>query len=207
MYQTAVRTLSTIALAALAWGASAAPALASPFSYQFASTIAASASILPAGLSVGDSAVITVVLGNGGTSTISQTWTAANLQSVTFNFNNGGLLTTLSSPFSGGLFSASGNFVTNGTGALTSVMTNWGDITITTDYTTNGATPVFWFVNGLNNVYSDIAGHAVNINNVGDMLTAANWRLAPAAVPEPSSLLLLGAGSLGLGALIRRRRA
>ena len=124
MYQTAVRTLSTIALAALAWGASATPALASPFSYQFASTIAASASILPAGLSVGDSAVITVVLDNGGTSTISQTWTAANLQSVTFNFNNGGLLTTFFSPFGGGLSSDIGDFVTDATGTLLSVMTN-----------------------------------------------------------------------------------
>ena len=105
MYQTAVRTLSTIALAALAWGASATPALASPFSYQFASTISGFSSM--PGLTAGQSAIITVVLDNGGTSTISQTWTAAQLQSVTWNFNNGGLLTTFSSPFGGGLLSSS----------------------------------------------------------------------------------------------------
>ncbi len=43
---------------------------------------------------VGDTAVITYQLDNGGSSLLSQTWNATDIVSVTFNFGNGAHVTT-----------------------------------------------------------------------------------------------------------------
>ncbi len=38
-------------------------------------------------------------------------------------------------PFNSGLIASSGSFATNGSGVLTSVMTNWQDTSVGTDFT------------------------------------------------------------------------
>jgi hypothetical protein len=68
------------------------------FQFQFEDTI--SATDIP-GLAVGQSASITVGLDNSGTSILSQTWTASDLTSLTFDFNNGGYVITFYDTFDG----------------------------------------------------------------------------------------------------------
>lgn len=156
---------------------------AAVFSFQYTDTISSASMV---GLSVGDPIKITVSLDNGGITKTSQTWTAANLKSVTFNFNNGTLLTTFNAPFGGSIDTTNGNFVTDASGTLTSVMVNWNDSAVGTDFTTNGVAPSWWYLFGANSMYGD-GINTENLTNVSNMLNPASWLSVtiPAAVPAP----------------------
>jgi len=65
---------------------SAIPAHAAIFTATYTGTVSG-ASV--DNVTVGDTAVITYQLDNGGTSLLGQTWTASNIVTVTFNFGNG----------------------------------------------------------------------------------------------------------------------
>ena len=165
-------------------------AQAVPFSFEYIDTIS---NTDIAGLSAGQAAQITVTLDNGGLTNLSQTWTASNLQSVTWDFNSGGFVTTFSAPFDGGLVFTTGDFETDAGGTLTSVMSSWTDSTVTANFTTTGSGTNFaWFLNGANAVYFE-SNSFVELTNVQSMLGPANW--SPVSeIPEPSTMLLLGSG-------------
>ena len=186
-----------LAAGVLALASAAGPAYATPFSFYYNDTVSYSSI---SGINTGDAAKITVTLDNGGASLDSQTWTAANLQSVAFNFANGTLLTTFLTPFNGGLYTV-GNFVTNASGQLTSVLSDWETGNPGTDYTTNGNAPGGWFLNGANApVYFDNAFNKVDLNNVDSVLQASSWQAGqnPVSVPEPDTLWLILPGLAGL---------
>jgi hypothetical protein len=160
------------------------------------------------GLVAGQSATITVGLDNGVAGDVSQTWTAGDLTSVTFDFNNGGLVTTFDSPWGGHLGSGAGNFTTNGSGTLTGVMSSWWDFGVGSDYTSSGipVTPVGWSLNGHNGVFSADGRGSVSLTKVSGLISAANWNKV-AAVPEPSIIALFGLGLVGIGFARRRRQS
>jgi len=187
---------------------SASLAHAVPISYVFSETISSTFG-LP-GLSAGQMVDITVTLDNGGLNDISQTWTATDLESLTFDFNGGALVTTFNSPFDAGLDSSVGNFETNGAGMLTSVMSSWFDYPVNADFVTTGAGTRFeWFLNGGNAVYWEDTPTlgAVELNNVNTMLDPANWSKVSEQVPEPTTLALLSLGLVGLGFTRGRRKS
>ena len=184
-------------------------ASAVPFSYRFESTISTAPLSLPA--AVGDPASITVTLDNGGTSDLSQVWTAADLQSVTFDINNGAATVSFFSPFDGGLLGADGNFATDAAGNLISAPSNWQDRNVTADLTASFAfiAELRWFINGANPVLSDNAfgfpsSLQLVLTDAQAMLDPANWtRVTATAISLPPTLLLLLVG-LGGVALLRR---
>jgi len=173
------------------------PAHANLFKFEFNSTLISNpANPLPTGLAVGQSAKITVALDNGGASNISQTWSAANLQSVTFDFNNGAVLTTFTYPFWLGVQTAAqvpNSFITNALGNLTSVLTYWGSNgSVGVDFTTNDATaPFAWILNGGNGVYYTGVNQVASIANVGLLLSPAAWTPVVTPVPEPAAIWLI----------------
>jgi len=159
---------------------------------------------------VGDTAVITYQLDNGGTSLFNQTWNASDIVTVTFNFGNGAHVTTFNPNGGDGLSVSTGSFVTNASGQLTAVPSNWYDDTNVNVVSTNSTqTPNAWFVNGINGVYyTNDFSKLVSLTNVSGNIVAANWTIQPAqtqTTPEPGTLLgLLAVGSLG--ALARKRQ-
>ncbi|CCI30101.1 exported hypothetical protein [Microcystis aeruginosa PCC 9809] len=103
---------------------------------------------------VGDTAVITYQLDNGGTSLFNQTWNASDIVTVTFNFGNGAHVTTFNPNGGDGLSVSTGSFVTNASGQLTAVPSEWYDYTNVNVVSTNSTqTPIGWYVNGGNGVY------------------------------------------------------
>jgi hypothetical protein len=192
---------------------SASPAHAAIFTATYTGTVAAPTSFpLVDNVNVGDTAVITYQLDNGGTSLFNQTWNDSNIVSVTFNFGNGAHVTTFNPNGGNGLSSSTGSFVTNASGTLTAVPSEWYDDTNVNVVSTNSTqTPTEWFVNGFNSVYitgSGINRKSVRLTNVSGNIVAANWTIQPAqtqTTPEPGTLLgLLAVGSLGL--LARKRQ-
>ena len=189
---------------------SAIPAHAAIFTATYTDTVA-SPGFLPLvdNVNVGDTAVITYQLDNGGTSLLGQTWTASNIVTVTFNFGNGSHVTTFNPNGGDGLDFSVGSFVTNASGQLTAVPSNWRDSSNLNVVSTNSTqTPRSWYVNGNNGVYYTFPINMVGLTNVSGNIVAANWTIQPAqtqTTPEPGTLLgLLAVGSLG--ALARKRQ-
>lgn len=192
---------------------SAIPAHAAIFTATYTGTVAApTSSPLVDNVNVGDTAVITYQLDNGGTSLLNQTWTASNIVSVTFNFGNGNHVTTFNPNGGDGLDSTIGSFVTNASGQLTAVPSDWSDLSNVNVVSTNSTqTPTEWYVNGQNAVYFTVSGSngkSVRLTNVSGNIVAANWTIQGTqtqTTPEPGTLLgLLAVGSLGV--LARKRQ-
>ncbi len=180
----------------------AVPAQAAIFNFTYTDTVSGNDGV--DNVSVGDTAVITYELDNGGTSLLNQTWTASDLVSVTFDFGNGAHTTT----FDGTLETDTGSFTTDGAGQLTAVPIFWNDsFSVNVISTNSSQTPTAWFVNGGNNVYGTDGGN-VNLANVSGNIVASNWTVEAAEVPstpEPGTILgLLAVGSIT--ALTRKRK-
>jgi hypothetical protein len=185
------------------------PAHAAIFTATYTDTVSAAT---VDNVTVGDTAVITFQLDNGGSSLFNQTWTATDIVSVTFNFGNGAHVTTFDPNGVGGngLNVAVGSFVTDASGTLTAVPSDWLDVSSVNVVSTNSTqTPNAWYVNGINAVYyTNNFSKEVRLTNVAGNIVAANWTIQGTqtqTTPEPGTLLgLLAVGSVGLFACKRQ---
>lgn len=190
-------------------------AIAAPFTVTYLDTIAATSSSPP--YNTNEAHTITILLDNGGTSAASQTWTSADIISITFNMNDApNTITTIFSPVV--LTTDVGSFVTDAAGVLTAVPSNWSDFiafgtpassTILSTNDTNLPVSGF-FINGLNAVYAS-ASNTASMNNVANNIVAANWSnpaaIAPSTIPTLSqwAMILLSLMLLVIGLLKTRR--
>jgi len=169
--------LTGAALCGLAVGAAAAP-----FSVKYVDTV--SASTPPAGIINGQQVTVEFILDNGGSSTASQTWSAANLKLVCFTFNDAQdksvAIDYSSSPLvAGPSVVTAGSFTTNGAGQLQSGIIDWEDFRdpIPNPHVTNlaGVTNVFdWFIDHFNHVIAFNTGQ-LGFTNVTNDDQVTNW--------------------------------
>ena len=169
--------LTGAALCALAVGA-----VAAPFSVKHVDTV--SGASLPAGIISGQQFTVEFILDNGGSSTASQTWSAANLKLVCFTFNNAQdksvSIDYSSTPLTAGSTVVTiGSFTTNGAGQLQPGVIDWEDDRdpIPNPHVTNlaGVTDVnAWFIDHLNSVL-DVNTGQVGFTNVASDDQVTNW--------------------------------
>jgi PEP-CTERM motif len=206
-YDKKINTLGQLLIPAVAISVlSAIPAQAAIFNATFTSTADNSQYGNPYvdNVNAGDLFKVIIALDNGGSSLLNQTWTAANIVNVTFDFGNGAHTTVFNPNGGNGLNGSTGNFTTDATGQLTAVPLDWGDFSQVNVVSTNSSqTPTSWYLNQYNDLYfTNNDSFSVGIPNPGDNLVAANWTITAAppvtSVPEPGTILgLLTVGSLG----------
>jgi hypothetical protein len=205
-----VRTLTVLAGFALAVASSLTPVAvhASPITLSYSSTTqsvcCAANNYSP--FVLGEAFTIELVVDNGGTSTINQTWDETDFVSISASTAGGytyssTAITASTSSFQTG---ASGNVIAVG---------NWeGSSGFSVAVTTSefGATTGGWFINGFNDVlYSNGSSTALSevSTNGGEPngnQNPASW--SAAAVPEPGTFVLLGLGLAGIGFTRQSRR-
>ncbi|WP_040481880.1 putative Ig domain-containing protein [Luminiphilus syltensis] len=172
--------------------------LAAPFTTTYTSTILGSESVGP--FNQGEQFTISIVLDNGGTTAISQTWTPAEVVAISFIMNDApNVITTVYSPV---VFSNSptGSFVTDAGGVLTALPelqdVDPGGLAVpgfsTVASTNDPATPGAFFINGDNPVYYNLDGDRAGMTNAANNVLAANWSRPAAPVAAPTTQTING---------------
>ena len=201
-------------------------AIAAPFATSYTGTIAGG-STLP-GIISGEPYTVTVVVDNGGATSATQAWGAANLRCVIFRMNTAANVTYAQDLLaSAGTMTVGGSIATDGAGALT---TNFTSVVSNTPpaatYTATGITlvdPVNWFLNNINNVFYDtVFARSFGDAAGGTQMAIGNWTNPapaggvcaaalgpPAQIPTLSQwgmVILSGLLALGTIVMLRRRR-
>jgi hypothetical protein len=154
-------------------------ASADPYTLTFTSTVTDSGS-LPAGVNVGDSFEMFVVVDNGGSTEINQTWGYADILSVDFSINGG----SYTANFPGATFipfDTVGDIQTDGAGMVTSSVTEWGAETHAGNLDSNGNELDEWIIIGLNPIVITVAGF--EIDAAGATTTANLWAVSAFVMP------------------------
>jgi hypothetical protein len=165
---------------------------ASVYDFTFTSTITSAGNPL---IAIGDTFTINLLLDNGGSTLVSQTWSGANAISG-FTIDAGAYHASYSTLYPGW------SFQTNASGALT----------VTNFYGTDGTS------NNQDNFGSWVGDAVFGSPNFFDFFqnqytfyadypqTIADWTVTAAATPLPAALPLFASGLAGLGLLGWRRK-
>ena len=174
---------------------------AAPFTVSWDGTISQVDEAGSTGVSVGDPFTFTLTLDNGGTTALSQTWDGGDFVSAGISVNAGAFVDT-SFDLVGGMYSASGVFATNALGELTSKGT-WWHATLPPE--ANGK---LWTSYGESQLFASWSPDTVLPSNVSYSYffssastyssPASDWNHSWATIPEPSSLALVGLGTIAL---------
>ncbi len=163
-------------------------------------------------VSTGDLFSVVLALDNGNSSLFSQTWSAADILTVTFDFGSGNHTTVFDPNGGNGLSTSAGNFTTDALGDLIQVPSSWTDTSLVNVISTNSSqTPDSWFLNTWNDKYftfTDSFSFSVGIPVDIDNTLLANWDISAAAVSVPTPpivLLLITAGMVGWLSKLRQK--
>lgn len=179
---------------------------ASPYSLVYSDTVSYVFDAEASNVEAGDTAVITIVVDNGGESLLEQNWGAEHLVSLAFNFGDGKLVTSFS--YTSGVADQDGVFSTDGWGDVRGIPNEWKDLFSTSATSNSTASEFSWFINGFNSPYIDGNG-VIDLENAGDYvpgMDASLWTISATPIPEPSTYAAFAGLAVMGAALFRRRR-
>lgn len=190
-----ILTHAARALLFCALGFTAANVGAVPVQMTAVTTLNDSQTDIP-GTTMGDTLTISVIVDNGGTSLLSQSWTVLNIVSGRVDVG------TYAAFYTSSFFAGSG-FTTDAAGLLTTAVFAdlVGDVSDTFGTSAVGA------------LFNDaVRDTQERLTRFGDDVDQPNrnlslWSAAFVSVPEPGTLVLLGAGLIGLCMARRSRNA
>lgn len=168
-------------------------AYASPFMLVYTGTVTSASNV--GGLAaVGDAVTVQVIVDNGGSSTLSQTWAVSNTVSAIFSAGS------YQANFTADWFPIGSGFTTDALGGL--ILAGW--------YGTEQATGS----DNFGSTGADLSNVGVDSSNGGQIFAQPLFGLSawsnPVAVignvPEPSALAIVPLGLVGLALTTRRRR-
>jgi len=156
---------------------------------------------------VGEEITTTLTVDNGGSTTLSQSWSATDFLSYRIEGATGWWAE--STVVING--SSSGNFSTDGSGNVTAAG-DWSGNSgvITTSWA--GDLVGCWYSDANNGIFyinppSDSG--MIEVANVGENIIGSNWTATLASsnpVPEPATMVLFGFGILGLAGVSRKKK-
>lgn len=149
----------------------------------------------------GENYQVTLVMDNGGTSAASQIWTAADLISVRFDFNNAGNATFAQDINTQFNYLVEGSAVTDVGGNLSGFFERIQSGGATFQTNLDGFIgPAEWYINDVNPLLLYAGGSDQGVFNYGGVvsLEPADWTISgvPAAATPVSTLPLIGLGTL-----------
>jgi hypothetical protein len=175
-------------------------AQAVPVSFQWSDTVTGAS--LPAGVSAGDPFTFTIVVDNGGSTTVSQTWTGADFVSASIDVNSGAYMGSATT-----IDVLAGSFQTDAGSNIVAVPTDWEDgVASGTDNLGNMV--LSWFIRGSNPIWGSPGFEIGALNVASNNTDPSVWSVASVsspAIPEPATVVLMGLGLLGLGVAGRRK--
>ncbi|MBB6520723.1 hypothetical protein [Pseudoteredinibacter isoporae] len=177
---------------------------AAPFTYQFQDAVSASSTGIYSA-SAGQDLVARVVLDNGGTNNINQSWTSTDIVSVAFVVD-GVISVTFDPSAPGHDFSFMTDFQSDASGELIAVPTSMGSINFTSQASvtpgTNTSQIGIWFLGGasLAVALSSMSGNLFSNANASASGMASNWQSVslPAAPRQVPTVPLGALGILGI---------
>ena len=173
---------------------------ATPFTVSWDGTISAVAVAGSTGVSVGDPFTFTLTLDNGGTTAVSQTWDGGDFVSAGISVNAGSFVDTSFDLVGVGQYGTTGVFATNALGELISKGNWWAHVLPPEAngklWTSFGGdnNPLFasWSPGAPWVFQYSFASASTYSSPVSD------WNHSWATIPEPSSLSLVGLGTIAL---------
>jgi PEP-CTERM motif len=146
-----------------------------------------------AGTNIGDKVSFEIFANNGGTSLLSQTWSASEVTSATITIGS------YSATLSGGLLGSFGSFETNAAGQLSVLSFSFEE----NGTSTNGSGSFVVFLNGSNEIFGT---NPFGIDAFAPPTISNTSISAVSTVPEPSTWAMMILGFCGLGFMVYRKK-
>ena len=163
---------------------------ASLIKFTYNSTVGAGTTT--AGVAIGEALNYELVLDNGGSTTLSQTWSSVDFVSLDVTTSGGYSFSSNGAD--------SGSFTTDGAGNVVGLV-NWNSWMTFAGFDSNvgSISNAGWWLNGMNEViYNGDIFTGVWDVNVSDNNSPTSWSAALVSVPEPSTLAIFALGMIGL---------
>ena len=176
-------------------------AFTAPILFEWSDAVSSDSPPLPPEVNDDDPFTFSIIVDNGGTGTISQTWTGTDFVSASIDVNSG-VYTGVITGTGPGFYASSESFATDEMGNVISAPFFWEQGFPGHVLTDNvaGSSDGVWFINGSHGIWADSpVTYGLDALDVGNNTNPASWSVSSISiVPAPTTPLLMGAGLVGL---------